>query len=85
MIKENTENYSSSKRVLSDQVHCERCGRRLSNPISMARQIGPVCFGRIQHALFHGSNYMLPMNGESIGHNKMLRGENIIDIKEKIN
>lgn len=31
--------------------HCQRCGRGLTNPISMARGYGPVCITKIMRQL----------------------------------
>ena len=32
--------------LLDGEVRCRRCGRRLTDPTSIARTIGPECFSR---------------------------------------
>lgn len=32
--------------VLAKRGRCRRCGRELTNPVSIARGVGPECYGR---------------------------------------
>lgn len=33
--------------IAGEYSHCEICGRKLTNPISIARGIGPICWGKV--------------------------------------
>lgn len=44
---------------------CSRCGRRLSNPVSMAAHKGPVCRAKTKRVKAHADDAALTMLGLS--------------------
>lgn len=39
---------------------CDKCHRKLTDPVSIMRHLGPVCFGKIRAEMLVDSNHNLP-------------------------